>query len=97
MQFTFNACSSLAELDMTGFDPASLANVNYLFGGCSALKTVLVDADWTLPKSGLSGLSTFYNCKAIVGGNGTAYDSGKTGYAMMRVDTAGAAGYLTAG
>ena len=97
MQFTFNACSALAELDMRGFDPSSLANVNYLFGGCSALKTVLVDADWTLPKSGLSGLSTFYNCKAIVGGNGTAYDSGKTGYAMMRVDTAGAAGYLTAG
>ena len=97
MQFTFNSCTALPELDMTGFDPASLANVNYLFGGCSALKTVLVDADWTLPKSGLSGLSTFYNCKAIVGGNGTAYDSGKTGYAMMRVDTAGAAGYLTAG
>ena len=80
-------------------DMATLAavNTNYWFYACSALKTVLVDADWTLPKSGLSGLSTFYNCKAIVGGNGTAYDPGKTGYAMMRVDTAGAAGYLTAG
>ena len=97
MQFTLNACSGLEELDMRGLDPSGLTNVNYLFGGCSALRTVLVDADWALPKSGLSGMATFYNCKAIVGGNGTAYDSGKTGYAMMRVDTAGSAGYLTAG
>ena len=97
MQFTFNACSGLAELDMRGLDPSGLTNVNYLFGGCSALRTVLVDADWALPESGLSGMATFYNCKAIVGGNGTAYNSGKTGYAMMRVDTAAVAGYLTAG
>lgn len=70
MQFTFYACSALAELDMRGFDPLSLTNVNYLFGSCSALKTVLVDADWELPKSGISGMATFRNCKAIVGGNG---------------------------
>ncbi len=58
---------------------------------------VLVDASWGLPKSGVSGLATFYNCKAIVGGNGTAYSSAKYGYAMMRVDAPGTAGYLTAG
>ena len=97
MQFTFNSCTALSELDMTGFDPSSLTNVNYLFGVCSALEFILVDADWTLPKSGLSGMGTFYNCKSIVGGNGTTFNSSKTGYAMMRVDTAGAAGYLTAG
>lgn len=97
MRFTFNSCSALAELDMRGFDPGSLTNVDYLFGSCSALKTVLVDAGWTLPKSGLSGMSTFYNCKAIVGGNGTTFNSSKTGYAMMRVDTAAVTGYLTAG
>ena len=97
MQFTFNACSALTELDMRGLDPSGLTNVSYLFGGCSALKTILMDADWALPKSGLSGMATFYNCKAIVGGNGTTYSSSNYGYAMMRVDTAGAAGYLTAG
>ena len=42
-------------------------------------------------------MGTFHNCAALVGGNGTAYDSGKTGYAMMRVDKDGQAGYLTAG
>ena len=96
MQHTFNSCTALPELDMTGFDPSSLTNVNYLFGACSALEVILVDADWTLPKSGLSGMGTFYNCKSIVGGNGTTYDSSKYGYAMMRVDAPGVAGYLTA-
>ncbi len=37
------------------------------------------------------------NCKAIVGGKGTTYSSSAYGYAMMRVETAGTAGYLTAG
>ncbi len=97
MQFMFNSCTALVELDMRGFDPSKLTNLTYLFAGCSALKTVLVDPTWTLPKSGVSGSGTFYNCKAIVGGNGTTYSSSAYGYAMMRVDAAGAAGYLTAG
>ncbi|MDO4848839.1 MAG: hypothetical protein Q4B45_03575 [Coriobacteriia bacterium] len=41
-------------------------------------------------------MATFYNRKAIVGSDGTAYDSGKTGYAMMRVDAAESVGHLTA-
>lgn len=38
----------------------------------------------------------FYNCKALVSGNGMAYNSSKTGYAYMKIDKAGQAGYLTA-
>ena len=56
----------------------------------------VADAGWTLPKSGISGMATFYNCKAIVGDNGTTYDSSRYGYAMMQVDTDAVAGYLTA-
>ena len=96
MRFTFNSCTALVELDMRGMDPGSLTSLNYLFGACTALRAVLVDPDWELP-SGVAGMATFYNCKSIVGGNGTTFNSSKTGYAMMRVDTAGAAGYLTAG
>ena len=33
----------------------------------------------------------------LVGGNGTVFNSGKTGYEMMKVDTAATAEYLTAG
>ena len=53
--------------------------------------------DWALPATGVSGSLTFYNCKQLVGGNGTVFSSGKTGYAMMRVDTAAVARYPTAG
>lgn len=97
MQHTFNSCLALASLDLRGFKPGSLTNLSYTFGGCSKLASILVDSTWELPSKGLSGFGTFYNCAALVGGNGTAFDSGKTGYAMMRIDKDGQAGYLTAG
>ncbi len=97
MQHAFNTCSALAALDLRGFDPSSLKDLTYTFAACTSPKTILVDSSWALPSSGVSGLATFYNCKAIVGGNGTAYSSSKTNYAMMKVDAAGTAGYLTAG
>ena len=97
MQHAFNSCTGLATLDLRGMDPGALTSLTYTFYGCSALETVLVDAGWALPASGVSGLATFTNCKKIRGGNGTAYSSSKTGWAMMRVDTEGTVGYLTAG
>lgn len=48
MQFMFNSCTALAELDMRGLDPSGLTDLSYLFGSCYALKAVLVDADWEL-------------------------------------------------
>lgn len=97
MQHTFNSCLALASLDLRGFKPGALTSLSYTFGGCSKLASILVDSTWELPSKGLSGLGTFYNCTALVGGNGTAYDSSKTSYAMMRIDKEGQAGYLTAG
>ena len=84
MLYTFSGCTALAALDLTGLDP-------------SAQKTITVDSDWALPASGGGGSMTFCSRKQLVGGNGTVFGSGKTGYAMMKVDTAAAAGYLTAG
>lgn len=97
MQHTFNSCLALASLDLRGFKPEALTNLSYTFGGCSKLASILVDSTWELPSKGLSGLGTFYNCTALMGGNGTAYDSSKISYAMMRIDKEGQAGYLTAG
>lgn len=96
MDHTFNSCSALAELDLRGMSPTTLASMSYTFGVCTSLAKILVDADWELPK-GCTGSSTFYNCKAIVGGNGTAYDFKQTTCAMCRIDREGQAGYLTAG
>lgn len=90
MNHTFNSCSALTELGLRGISPASLSSMLYAFGACTALERILVDADWELP-SGCTGSSTFYNCKAIVGDNGTVYDSKQTTCAMCRIDREGRA------
>ena len=97
VQQLFNSCTALETLDLCGFKPDSLANLTYTFGGCSKSRTILVDTSWKLPTSGLSAFGTFRNCTSIVGGAGTAYDVKKASGAMMRIDAAGAPGYLTAG
>ena len=67
-----------------------------------ALLAFSLDTPWCqkfvkmLLSSGLSGSQTFYNCNALVGGNGTTYASSRTGYTYMRIDAANQAGYLTA-
>jgi len=86
MKHTFSSCALNREaarkcpwgarrltLYLTGLDPSSLTNLQYAFSGCSALVTIYVDSTWILPNSGLTGVGTFYNSKAIVGGNGTTY------------------------
>lgn len=96
MRMTFNGCTGLASLSLAGLDPSSLTGLFYAFGTCGNLATIYVDPTWALPSSGVSGLSTFYNCTSLVGGNGTVYSSSNTGYAYMRIDESGTPGYLTA-
>lgn len=96
MNFAFASCSSVAALDLRGFDPSALTTLNYTFSSCSALTTILVDSTWALP-SGCSGSQTFYSSKALVGGNGTAWSSSNVGYKYCVIDAAGSPGYLTAG
>lgn len=96
MQHTFNSCEGLTEIDLSGLDPSSLEDLAYTFGGCGSLVTILVDADWALPASGVSGFQTFYQCTSLVGGAGTTYASSRAGYQYMRIDGVGGAGYLTA-
>ncbi|MBP3885559.1 MAG: hypothetical protein J6D54_11585, partial [Olsenella sp.] len=91
----FNGCTGLATLDLSGLDPSALKDYFYMFAGCTNLVTVYADATWALA-SGASGMGTFYNCRSIVGGNGTTYSSSANSYARMVIDRAGQAGYLTA-
>ena len=96
MQHTFNSCTGLTEIDLSGLDPSSLEDLAYTFGGCASLVTIWADADWALPTSGVSGFQTFYQCSSLVGGAGTTYASSRAGYQYMRIDGVGGAGYLTA-
>lgn len=86
-RYALNSCG-VAELDLTGLDPSSLTDLFYCFSTCSALTTIYVDAGWELP-SGASSYGCFYNCKALVGENGTAWDSSKTSATYMRIDRDG--------
>ena len=71
MRQAFNGCTALALLDLRGLDPSTNKDYFYTFAGCTAFASILVDATWVLA-SCASGMSTFYNCTNIVGGNGTA-------------------------
>lgn len=95
MRYTFSSCA-VTELDFRGFDPSTLTDLFYCFSGCSSLTTIYADSSWALPSSGISGMQCFYNCRSLVGGNGTAWSSSNTNYTYMRIDTASTPGYLTA-
>ncbi len=96
MRYTFTSCGALAVLDLSGFDESALEDLFYCFSGSDALTTIYADADWALP-AGCSGMRTFYNCKALVGGAGTAYASSRMAATYMRIDgSTTAPGYLTA-
>ena len=95
MRFTFSSIGATT-LDFRGFDPSALTDLYYTFGGASSLMTIYADSTWALPSSGISGSQCFYNCRSLVGGNGTAWSSGNVSYAYMRIDAAGSPGYLTA-
>ena len=71
-----------------------LQSMHQAFNGCAAIAGILVDSTWALA-SNASGMSTFYNCTSIVGGNGTVYSSSAASYERMVVDQAEQAGYLT--
>ena len=85
-RYTFSGCTALIVLDFRGLDTSGLQSLQYTFTGCSNLVTIYAVATWALPASGCSGSSTFYNCKKLVGGNGTTYASGRMAYQYMRID-----------
>jgi len=60
------------------------------------LTTIYADSTWALPASGITGPQCFYSCStSLVGGNGTTWASSKTAFSYLRIDAAGAPGYIT--
>ena len=97
MERWIEAKGVLTTIDFRGFDPSTLTDLFYTFSGCSKLTTILADASWALPSSGITGSQCFYSCStSLVGGNGTAWASNKTAYTYFRIDTASTPGYITA-
>ena len=94
-RYLFNGCSGITSLDLTGLGSSALKDWFYTFANCGSLVTILVDSTWALV-SGASGMGTFYNCRSIVGGNGTTYSASAYGYARAVIDKVGQVGYLMA-
>ena len=100
MTAMFNGCRSLTELDMSTFagyyttSPFTLTNVNYMFYGCSRLKTIYVGDEWVEHYSDYVenvGGTMFTGCTSIVGGSGVTYNASSTGSGMANAET----GYFT--
>ncbi len=96
LNYLFHSCTNLASVSGLG-NLSGVRSMCYTFSRCSRLTTILADATWALPLSGLTGSQRFYSCStSLVGGNGTVWASNKTSYTYFRIDTVSAPGYITA-
>ncbi|MBR3856749.1 MAG: BspA family leucine-rich repeat surface protein, partial [Bacteroidaceae bacterium] len=96
MNYMFTGCNKLQMLDLSSFDISKVTDMRYMFASCPQLKTICCFGDW----SGTSALTNnmFYNCKALVGGRGTPFNSNFTDKRYARPDGGTASpGYFTAG
>ena len=95
MNTMFAYCSELTALDLSDFDTSKVEKMDGMFGSCSKLRTITVSDKWTTDQVTDSGLM-FTDCTAIVGGNGTVFDSAKTDAEYAMIDgKGGSKGYLT--
>ena len=79
MNGMFKGCSSLTELDLTGFNTANVTSMSHMFEGCSNLTTIVVSTEWTtgnVPPTTWSNdpsYNMFKDCTSLVGQDGTKY------------------------
>ena len=96
--YWFFYCTRLTTI--TGIENLKTDNVtdmSYMFYGCSGLTTVYAGDGWSTEKvtSG-SGIFMFFNCRNLVGGEGTVYDPSHIDYTYARIDGGtDAPGYFT--
>ncbi len=97
MNGMFYYCSSLEELDLTGFDTSCVTDMKFMFYFCGNLKKIVVGSKWnteSLPSDG--GDFMFYGCTSLVGSQGTAYDANYSNATYAHIDHGESApGYLT--
>ena len=85
--------SDFVSLDLGNFNTTSVTNMSYTFYYNSGLKTIYSGINWSTANL-TSSEGLFYDCRSLVGGNGTPCgSSGDASYA--RIDTAETPGYFT--
>jgi len=97
MTYMFSMCEKLVSLDISNFDTSNVTNMSHMFSACSKLTTIYASPLWsTKAVVGVDeGSHMFFNCKYLVGGNGTAYNSANIDKTYARIDDDGVPGYFT--
>ena len=96
MASMFTVCTKLTSIDLSSFDTSAVTNMSNLFQNCYALTTIFVSEKFTTASATGSGTSMFYSDTKLVGGAGTAYNSGRTGILYARIDEGSSnPGYFT--
>ena len=95
MSFMFAHCSNLTSLDVSGFNTENVTDMYRMFAECSNLTTIYASNTWTIAHKSYSD-EVFYECKKLVGGAGTVYNSRRIGSIMAQIDGGSAnPGYFT--
>ncbi len=85
MNGMFQSCKILTSLDLSSFDTSKVTDMGNMFFQSRELKTIYVGNDWNTDIV-TSSNSMFYKCTAIVGGQGTTYNSSYTDKSYAHVD-----------
>jgi surface protein len=84
MQHMFHTCP-VTELDLRSFDTSNVKQMSLMFCECNKVKTIYASDTWSTDKVKYSAYM-FNNCKNLVGGMGTKFDSGHTDHEYARID-----------
>ena len=94
MRAMFYECNSLESIDMSSFDSSSVTNMNGMFRNCVSLRTIYASQLFdTASLSTSAGM--FLECKNLIGGNGTVYNSDNITSTYAVIDNDETPGYFT--
>jgi len=96
----FANCMSLETVDLTGLSTYKCKNLQGMFFGCTYLKTIYCNDDWSdydeaIVSEDRLTEGIFYGCKWLVGQNGTPYAATLKGIEYAHPDEKGNPGYFT--
>lgn len=97
MYCMFYGCENLETIDLCNFSTQNIigSGMGAMFSGCKKLTTIYVGENWSNERTKYLSTYTFYNCFALVGGNGTKYSEPHQSAYYARIDTNDTPGYMT--
>jgi surface protein len=85
MSWMFCGCKSLTSLDLSNFNTAKVEDISWMFVDCESLRTIIVGDRWII-NSSTNTYNMFYECKQLIGGKGTTYNSDYTDGTYALID-----------